>query len=362
VLEDPLRPEIAQTVGKLTAMGVELKVITGDNRLVAKRLAVELGLANTDVLTGEDLHNLTDRALFQQVGEKQVFAEIEPNQKERIVSAVKKRGCVVGYIGDGINDGAALHAADAGISVANAVDVAKEAADFVMLEPGLEVLINAVIEGRRTFANTMKYIFMATSANFGNMFSLAGASLLINFLPLLPKQVLLMNFVTDIPEMTIASDSVDPEQLQTPQRWNIKLLRRFMIVFGILSSIFDYATFGVLLALGVSHSVFQTGWFVESIVSASLIVLVIRSRRSIIASRPAPALLWTTIAIVIITLVLPFSPLASAFGFAPPTVPIMAAIAGIVVVYIISAEIAKRIFWRHVAKLMAEPVPHFTGA
>ena len=368
VLEDPLRPEIAQTVARLQSQGVELKVITGDNRLVAARLGKELGLSNSDVLTGSDLHTITDRALFQQVATKQIFAEIEPNQKERIVTALKKRGYVVGYIGDGINDGAALHAADAGISVANAVDVAKEAADFVMLEPGLDVLINAVQEGRRTFANTMKYIFMATSANFGNMFSLAGASLLINFLPLLPKQVLLMNFITDIPEVTIASDSVDAEQMNVPQRWDIHLLRKFMIVFGILSSAFDYATFALLLGLHVDaastvpnapHPMFQTGWFVESVVSASLIVLVIRSRRPFLKSRPSPALLWSTLAIIAITLALPFSPLATVFGFVPPKPIIMVAIAGIIIVYVASAEIAKRIFWKSVSapKKNAAPLP-----
>ena len=362
VLEDPLRPEIAQTVARLGSLGVELKVITGDNRLVAARLASELALPKTTVVTGEDLHDLTDAALFGQVSDIQVFAEIEPNQKERIVLALKKRGYVVGYIGDGINDGSALHAADAGISVANAVDVAKEAADFVMLEPGLDVLTNAVTEGRKTFANTMKYIFMATSANFGNMFSLAGASLLINFLPLLPKQVLFMNFITDIPEMTIASDAVDPEQLETPQRWDIHLLRRFMIAFGILSSVFDYATFGVLLSMRVSHSVFQTGWFVESVTSACLIVLVIRSRRPFFTSKPSASLLWATILVVALTAILPYSPLATMLGMAPLPPIIMLAIAGIVVLYITAAEIAKHWFWGKELKLRSIPKPLPTAA
>ena len=371
VLEDPLRPEIAQTVARLSQKGVDLKVITGDNRLVAARLGKELGLANADVLTGEDLHTITDRALFQQAAEKSIFAEIEPNQKERIVTALKKRGYVVGYIGDGINDGAALHAADAGISVANAVDVAKEAADFVMLEPGLEVLINAVMEGRRTFANTMKYIFMATSANFGNMFSLAGASLLIKFLPLLPKQVLLMNFITDIPEVTIASDSVDEQQMNAPQRWDIKLLRKFMIVFGILSSLFDYATFFVLLNLhgdkpGIPdtgpHPMFQTGWFVESVVSACLIVLVIRTRLPLLSSRPAPALLWSTVAIIAVTLALPFTPVAGIFGLAAPSPIAMAYIAGIIVLYVTSAEFVKQVFWRKALTPTVQRPPLHVGA
>ena len=347
VLEDPLRPEIAETVERLNDLGVELKVITGDNHLVAQTLGEHLRLRNPEPLTGKDIQNLSDSALIRQAQDRQVFAEIEPNQKARLIAALKRGGAVVGYIGDGINDGSALHTADAGISVANAVDVAKEAADFVMLEPGLEVLINAVIEGRRTFANTMKYIFMATSANFGNMFSLAGASLLVPFLPLLPKQVLMMNFLTDIPEMFIASDTVDEEQLQSPQRWNIHFLRKFMVVFGILSSAFDFATFGLLLKLRVPQDTFRTGWFIESIVSAALIVLVIRSRRPIYQSRPGKSLLIATLAIVLAVLVLPFSPLASPLGLQPSSPRLLAIIGVIVLAYVASAEIVKRSFYRH---------------
>ena len=199
-----------------------------------------------------------------------VFAEIEPKQKERIIIALKKAGHVVGYMGDGINDAPALHAADVGLSVESAVDVAREAADFVLLERDLEVLVDGVREGRRTFANTLKYVFIATSANFGNMFSMAGASLFLPFLPLLPKQILLINLLTDFPEMTIASDNVDDELVQAPRRWDIGFIRRFMIVFGLISSVFDYLTFGVLLWLNATVAQFRTGWFIESIVSASL--------------------------------------------------------------------------------------------
>lgn len=347
VLEDPLRPEIAATVGRLNDLGVELKVITGDNHLVAQTLGKSLGLRNAEPLTGKDIQKLSDTALVRQAQDHQVFAEIEPNQKARLIVALKRGGAVVGYIGDGINDGSALHAADAGISVANAVDVAKEAADFVMLEPGLDVLTNAVIEGRRTFANTMKYIFMATSANFGNMFSLAGASLLVPFLPLLPKQVLMMNFLTDIPEMFIASDSVDEEQLQSPQRWNIHFLRKFMIVFGILSSAFDFATFGILLKLGVRQEIFRSGWFIESIVSASLIVLVIRSRRPMYHTRPGRPLLIATIAVVLAVLALPFTPLAAPLGLLPLSGKLLAMIGVIVVAYVSSAEVVKRLFYKY---------------
>jgi Mg2+-importing ATPase len=346
VLEDPLRPEIADTIQRLHELGVELKVITGDNHLVAHTLAKKMGLKYPVPITGKDLQSMSDSALIHRVKKTQVFAEIEPNQKARIIHALKRAGNVVGYIGDGINDGSALHTADAGISVSNAVDVAKEAADFVMLESGLDVLINAVLEGRRTFANTMKYIFMATSANFGNMFSLAGASLLVPFLPLLPKQVLMMNFLTDIPEMFIATDTVDSSQQQKPQRWDIKFLRRFMIIFGILSSAFDFATFGILLYLKVPEAVFRTAWFVESVSSAALIVLVVRSRASMFKSKPGTRLLQATLAIVALVFILPFTPLAPIFGLTALTPALLLAIVLIIFLYITSAEITKHFFFR----------------
>lgn len=346
VLEDPLRREIGDTVARLRAKGVNLKVITGDNRLVAESLARSIGLENAEPLIGRELAGLSDRALVAQVRHREVFAEIEPNQKARIVMAIKRAGGVVGYIGDGINDGAALHAADAGFSVANAVDVAKEAADFVMLQPGLHVLANAVEAGRRTFANTMKYIFMATSANFGNMFSLAGASLLVPFLPLLPKQILMMNFITDVPEMFIATDAVDPNQLERPQRWDLGFLKRFMIVFGILSSVFDFATFLTLLSLHVSEAEFRTGWFIESVCSAALIVLVVRSRLPILRSRPGSSLLWATLMVPPLVLALVYSPLGPTLGLARPGTVTLSVVLGIVVAYVVSAEMVKRVFYQ----------------
>ena len=280
VLFDPPKPNIIDTITNLKNLGVALKVITGDNHLVAVNVAQQIGLKNTKILTGPDLNNMSDTALMNTVGGVDVFAEIEPNQKERIIIALKKAGNVVGYMGDGINDASAIHAADVGISVDSAVDVAKDAADIVLLEKDLGVLVQGVREGRATFANTLKYVFMATSANFGNMFSMAGASLLLKFLPLLPKQILLTNLMTDFPEMTIATDSVDKEMIEYPRRWNIKAIRKFMITFGIISSVFDYLTFGVLLfILHAGEVQFRTAWFVESVASASLIVLVIRSRR-----------------------------------------------------------------------------------
>ena len=231
-------------------------------------------------------------ALLKRVVDVDVFAEIEPNQKERIILALKKAGNVVGYMGDGINDASALHAADVGISVESAVDVAKEAADIVLLEKDLGVLVQGVREGRTTFANTLKYVFMATSANFGNMFSMAGVSLFLPFLPLLPKQILLTNLLTDFPEMTIATDRVDNEMVDYPRRWDIKAIRKFMMTFGLVSSVFDYLTFGaLLLILHATQDQFRTGWFLESVISASLIVLVIRSRKPFFKSRPSKYLL-----------------------------------------------------------------------
>ena len=257
VLYDPPKPGVMEAIESLRKMGVSLKVITGDNRLVAAYINRTVCMSKEQlesndqscnrVVTGSELNQMSDAALIRIISDVNVFAEVEPNQKERIILHMKKAGNVVGYMGDGINDGPALHAADVGISVDSAVDVAKEAAQIVLLEKDLGVLAKGVKEGRTTFANTLKYVFMATSANFGNMFSMAGASLLLPFLPLLPKQILLTNLMTDLPEMTIATDTVDPELVDRPRRWNIDFIRKFMITFGLLSSIFDFMTFGVLI-------------------------------------------------------------------------------------------------------------------
>ena len=248
---------------ELRDLGIRLKIVTGDNVLIATHLAQQVGLNAEQVLSGRDIQTMSNAALMRQASDVDVFAEIEPGQKERLILALKKAGHVVGYIGDGINDVSALHASDVSLSVEGAVDVAREAADFVLLERDLEVLVDGVREGRRTFANTLKYVFIATSANFGNMFSMAGASLLLPFLPLLPKQILLINLMTDFPEMTIASDDVDPELVEQPRRWDIHFIRRFMIVFGLVSSVFDYLTFGVLFWLNATVEQFRAGWFIR---------------------------------------------------------------------------------------------------
>lgn len=346
-LNDPLKASIHRTVAELAQMGVRLKIITGDNGRVAARVAQEAGLANTEVITGQVLLQLSDTALRVRAAACDVFAEIEPNQKERLIGALRQSGHVVGFMGDGINDAPALHAADVGLSVQGAVDVAKEAADIVLLDGELAVLAAGIREGRRTFANTLKYVFMATSANFGNMFSMAGASLLLPFLPLLPKQILLTNLLTDLPEMTIATDRVDADWIERPRRWDIGFIKRFMLTFGLVSSVFDYLTFGVLLWLLRSDAaLFRTGWFVESVVSAATIVLVVRTRGPLLKSRPSCPLWLTTLLVVMATVALPYSALGRLFGFVALPPLFLLCLAVILVLYILSAEMAKRWFYR----------------
>jgi Mg2+-importing ATPase len=347
VFFDPPKEGIARTISDLAELGVSLKVITGDNRLVAASLGRQVGLGESKILTGHDIRHSSGEALERLVSDASIFAEVEPNQKERLILALRKSGNVVGYMGDGINDASALHAADIGISVEGAVDVAKEAADIVLLDKDLGVLSQGVIEGRRTFSNTMKYVFMATSANFGNMLSMAMLSLFLPFLPLLPTQVLLTNLLTDLPEMTISEDSVDPELVSSPRRWSLVFIQRFMMVFGLLSSLFDFLTFGALLfLLHASIDQFRTGWFMESVVSASLVVLVVRTRRPFFRSIPGIYLLGTSIAVCLAAFLIPYTPLALLFGFAP--LPHYYALIVIIIVsaYILLAEQLKSIFYR----------------
>ena len=349
VLHDPVKQDVEATIGALKALGVTLKVITGDNALVAAQVAGCVGMREPVVLTANDLRATSDEALPVRAAGADVFAEIEPNQKERIIRALQRSGRVVGYMGDGINDAPALHAADVSISVQNAADAAKAAADIVLLEQDLAVLEQGVREGRRTFANTLKYVFMATSANFGNMFSMAGASLFLPFLPLLPKQILLTNLLTDIPELTIGTDTVDADWITRPHRWSVPFIRNFMMTFGAVSSIFDYLTFGVLLwIMHAGPTEFRTGWFLESVISATLVVLVVRTRGPLIASLPSKSLLIATAAVICFTLVLPFTLAAVPFGFVAVPFWFVAAIAAIVLVYVASAELAKRWFYRRV--------------
>jgi Mg2+-importing ATPase len=346
-LFDPIKPGTVEVIQTLRKLGISLKLITGDNRLVAAQVGDQAGLSTTNLLTGPDLRQMSHQALHQRVNGVDVFAEIEPNQKESLIIALQQAGHVVGYIGDGINDASALHVADVGISVANAVDVAKEAADIVLLEKDLAVLQHGVREGRITFANTLKYVFMATSANFGNMFSMAGASLFLPFLPLLPTQILLTNLMTDFPEMTISTDNVDNEMVEKPRRWDIGFIRRFMMVFGLANSACDYLTFGVLLLLmHANMKQFRTGWFIENVVTAASIVLVIRTQKPFYRSRPGNLLLVATGATVAATLILPYTPLAGVLGLTPVPPIFLLALALIMVFYIVVAEVAKFYFYR----------------
>jgi len=345
VFFDPIKSGTADTIRELSDLGISTKIISGDNRYVVKYVGTQIGLSTDIILTGSELHNISDEALLNQVNNVSVFAEIEPTQKERIILALKKSNNVVGFLGDGVNDAIALHAADVGISVESAVDVAKESADVVLLEKDLKILAEGVMLGRTAFVNTLKYVFMATSANFGNMFSMAGASLFLSFLPLLPKQILLENLMTDFPELTISTDNVDKKLVQRPRRWNIKFIRKFMITFGFLSVVFDFLAFGVFTLLQATEQEFRTGWFVESVISASVVVLIIRTEKPFFKSRPSKNLLIATLSLVIATLIFPLTPLAKILGFVTIPALFYASIAMIISLYIVSAEIVKKKFY-----------------
>lgn len=346
LLFDPPKEGVTQVIQRLKNIGVELKIITGDNQLVAAYMAEKIGLENAVVITGAAISKMSPEALVQQASRANVFAEIEPQQKESIVKALRKCGRAVAYMGDGINDVAAINAADVGISINNAVDVAKEAADVVLLEKNLAVLIDGITEGRRTFLNTLKYIYTNTSATFGNMFSMAGASLLLPFLPMLPQQILMTNFLTDFPYMSVAADEVDEEDLLVPQKWNLNQLRNFMIVFGLHSSVFDYITFFLLFRFFKSEAVFHTGWFIESICTELLILFVVRTHKSLLKSMPGKLLIALSVLSLLITVALPFSPLAQDLGFVVPPISLLGIITGILVAYVLSADLIKILFFK----------------
>jgi Mg2+-importing ATPase len=346
---DPPKADVAQTIIELGKCGVQLKIITGDNQLVARHVAEAVNLPAGGLLTGNDLNGMGDEALWHAAERASTFAEVDPHQKERIVRALRKTGHVVGYMGDGINDAPALHAADVGVSVDSAVDVAKDAADLVLLEHDLDILRDGIEEGRRTFANTLKYILTTISANFGNMFSMAAATLFLPFLPLLASQILLNNFLSDIPGTTIAGDNVDLEWVAKPPRWHNTFISRYMVLFGLVSSLFDFLTFGILLYLfNATVEQFRTGWFIESLLTELVIALVVRTRRVFFRSRPGTLLLVSTFVVIGITLVLPYLPFNSVFGFVPLPAPLMLMLIGLTVIYVIVAELAKKYFYARV--------------
>ncbi len=348
LFSDPPKPEVDETVAALAARGIELKMLTGDNRRLAAHVARQVGLDPAGLLTGAELAQMSDAALARRIVGTQVVAELDPNQKERLLRALQRDGHVVGFLGDGINDAPSLHVADVGISVDQAVDVAKEAADFVLLEPDLRVLLAGVEEGRRTFANTMKYVFVTSSANFGNMVSMAIASLGLPFLPLLAKQILLNNFLSDVPAVAISGDGVDPELLARPRRWDLPLVRDFMVVFGLVSSLFDLLLFALLLWLvRASPEVFRTSWFVASLLTEVAVLFVLRTSRPFYRSRPNLFLLATSVAIALLAVVLPYLPsFARLFGFVPLAPRLMAMLLLVTLLYVAASELTKRRFYR----------------
>ena len=323
---------------------------TGDHELVTRHVCERLGVPIDGILTGSEVAHLDDRALAARVLAVNLFCRVNPAQKNRIILALKRRGCVVGFLGDGINDAPALHVADVSISVDSAADVAKEAADLILLKHDLHVLHDAVVEGRRTFANIRKYIMMATSSNFGNMFSMAGAALFLPFLPMLPTQILLNNVLYDLSEVAIPLDFVDDEELARPQAWDMTFVRSFMWLMGAVSSLFDFATFFVLLAVFQADAArFQTGWFVESLATQVIVIFVIRTKRNPLSSRPHVALVLTSLAVVLIALVLPLTPIGGYFGMQPPPPLFYGILAALVAGYLMLAEVTKRFFYAHLA-------------
>lgn len=339
---------VQQALTALAALGVGVKLITGDSRLVAVHVASQVGLHSARVLTGKDLDELHDEALWRAAESTDLFVEVDPNQKERIILSLRKMGHVVGFLGDGINDAPAMHAADTSLSVEQAVDVAREAADFVLLSRDLDVIRRGIEEGRKTFANTLKYVLTTTSANLGNMVSMAVASIFLPFLPMLAGQILLNNFLSDVPAVGLADDSVDRELVERPQRWNMRFIAHFMIVFGLMSSLFDFVTFGALLGpFGAGAPLFRTAWFVESLLTELLIALVVRTRRPCYRSRPGTLLMVSSAAIGVLACVIPYVPHADLLGLVPLPLALLASLIGIALCYVLATELAKRVFWSH---------------
>jgi len=351
---DRPKADAGASIAKLDRIGIAVKIITGDNGMVAAKVCRDLGVDVQGILTGAELELIDDEHLASVIPETTIFARVSPDQKSRIIKTARLRGVDVAYLGDGVNDAVALHAADVGISVESATDIAKDAADIVLLDKDLGVLAEGVMEGRRIFANTLKYVLMATSSNFGNMFSAAGASLFLTFLPMLPSQILLNNLLYDVGQLAIPGDNVDAEVLARPAAWDMAFVRRFMSVFGPISSIFDFTTFFVMLAiLHASHAEFRSGWFVESLATQTLVVFLIRTRRvPFIRSRPSAAMIVTPITCAVIGAVLPFTPLAHFLGFTALPVSFFLILVGMIVTYLVLVEAAKSRFYA------AHPHPH----
>ncbi|MCU1327058.1 MAG: hypothetical protein JWN34_2428 [Bryobacterales bacterium] len=343
VFVDPILPEAKSAVAKLKHDGVSIIILTGDSDLVAGNICGQLGLDHSSLLLGPDLDKMTDSALAHSVEHTAIFARVTPAQKTRIILALKRRGHVVGFMGDGINDAPSLHAADVGISVDTAVDVAREAADIILTRPGLGVLHAGIVEGRRAYGNILKYLFMGTSSNFGNMLSMAVASVALPFLPMLPTQILLNNFLYDLAQITIPTDNVDPELLRRPHRWDIQLIRRFMVLVGPVSSVLDLVTFYALLRVfGAGEELFHTGWFVESLTTQTLVLLVVRTMGNPLRSRPSLPLVISVLAIVALAFALPWTPLAAYLGLTPLPLPVIAFTVAVTAVYLVLVNLVKQ--------------------
>lgn len=346
VFRDELKEGVADDVRELETMGVRVVIVTGDNALVAGALARRIGLPTALVVTGAQIDSMNPTELRAVVAKCAVFAEVEPGHKEEVVAALRASHETVGFLGDGINDSTALHAADVGISVDTAADVAKEAAGIVLLEKSLGVVATGVRLGRRTFANTLKYVRFASSSNFGNVLSMVIASAVLPFLPMLPGQILLLNFLADLPNTLVARDRVDPERLVRPGHWKLGSIQRFMLVFGALSTVFDLLTFALLLwGFHAPEAVFQGAWFIESAMTQMVVLVSLRTSRFFLRSAPDRLFLTVTLAVVVVTFAFPFMPFAAFFGFGPPPLPILACLVGIALLYLVATETVKRFRW-----------------
>ncbi|HEX8731367.1 MAG TPA: magnesium-translocating P-type ATPase [Ktedonobacterales bacterium] len=340
--DQPL-PDAAEALTALASDGVRVKILTGDNELVARHVCAAVGLDASQLVRGAEIDRMTDAALGQVAERAIVFARVSPAQKNRIILALKRRGHVVGFLGDGVNDAPSLHAADVGVSVATAVDVAKDSAEIILMRPGLSVLHNGILEGRKAFGNVMKYLLMGTSSNFGNMFSMAAATIFLPYLPMLPSQILLNNLLYDLAQISIPTDNVDASYIRKPHRWDIRAIRNFMLLIGPISSVFDFLTFFLLLRVfHAPETLFHTGWFVESLATQTLVLFVIRTAGNPFKSRPSRPLVVTTLAIVALAMALPFTPLAAPLGFTPLPFALLALIAAMTVVYLALVNVLKR--------------------
>ncbi|WP_123024465.1 magnesium-translocating P-type ATPase [Mycolicibacterium stellerae] len=357
VFADNPKSAARDSLARLAALGIEVKIATGDNPQVAEKVCAELDLHSKGTVTGAQLDQLDDTEVDAVATANTIFARISPEQKARLISSLRRTGRSVGFLGDGVNDALALHSADVGISVDTAADVAKDAADVVLLDKDLGVLAAGVAEGRRIFANTIKYVLMGTSSNFGNMFSAAAASAVLPFLPMLPSQILLNNLLYDSSQLSIPADRVDDEQLHAPSHWNIAFIRRFMLTFGPISSLFDFMTFGLMLGMLHAGPVeFRTGWFVESLATQTLIIFAIRTRKvPFFRSRPAWLLSLTTLSVIAIGIALTLSPLSASLGFTPLPWQFFAALVGLAVAYLVLVEFTKMAFYAEPMRIAGQP-------